>query len=59
MSGRTSPDSSQSLSVISAMTRKSVSVTMPKALMNRCDRPNQPVTSSTLRITAATSMAPM
>ena len=25
------------------MTRNSVSVTMPKLLMNRCDRPNQPV----------------
>ena len=52
-------NSSHKRSVISAMTRNSDNAMLPMSSMIRIDNPIAPVTSSRLRITAATSMAPM
>jgi hypothetical protein len=58
-SGTTSPASSQSRSVISAITRNSASAALPRSSIIRCERPTILVASSRLRMIAATIMAPM
>lgn len=57
--GAASPASSHNRSVISASTRNSDSATPPRSLMTRGEIPMRRVTSSALRMTEATSIAPI